>query len=103
MFGSLFGVISEPKIDIKNRILQAQNLIEQSQKLTNNPYAFNKNIAEAENILLDLKDEKNYTIDIQNLMSRIEAMKKEVNDIQTISLDKYSSLIKFNPNDISPI
>jgi len=36
-------------------------------------------------------------------MNRIEAMKKEVNDIQTINLSKYQSVIQFNPLDISPL
>jgi hypothetical protein len=103
IFWSLFWVISAPKLDVKNQILQAKNLIEQSQKLTNNPTAFNKNIHEAENILLDVKDNKSYTTDIQSLMNRIEAMKKEVNDIQTITLSKYQSIVPFNPLDISPL
>jgi hypothetical protein len=103
IFWSLFWIMSEPKLDIKNQILQAQSLIEQSQKLTNNPTAFNKNIGEAENILLELRNDKSYTTDIQNLLSRIEAMKKEVNDIQTVNLSKYESIIKFNPIDISPL
>jgi hypothetical protein len=90
-------------VDTKNQILKAKFLIESSQKLTSNPTAFNTNIKEAETILFALRQEKAHMADTQELMSRIEAMKKEINDIQTIDLGKMTSLIKFNASDISPL
>lgn len=89
--------------DSKNQLLQAQTLIEQSQKLTSNPSAFNTNIKKAEEILFTLRDNKEHMTDTQELLWQIEAMKKEVNDVQTVDMSKYSSIIKFNPTDISPI
>lgn len=41
--------------------------------------------------------------DTQDLLQRIEAMKKEMYDIQTIDLSKKQNIIPFNPVDISPI
>ncbi len=88
---------------MKNELLRAQTLITESQKLTNNKTAFNKNIQEAEDILFKLRDDKLRLSDTQELLAKIDVMKKEVNDIQTIDIRDASSLIKFNPTDISPI
>ncbi len=100
---ALFQVSNSPQVDIKNQILEAQNLIEQSQKLTSNSEAFNQNIHTAENILFKIRDKQEYMKDTQELLQRIEAMKKEMYDIQTIDLKKRTSILKFNPLDISPI
>ena len=103
LIGTLFGTISLPQSDTKNLILRAQTLIESSQKLTSNSQAFNANIKEAENILFKIRDKQEYIKDTQELLQRIEAMKKEMYDIQSIDLKKKESIIKFNPIDISPI
>jgi len=50
-----------------------------------------------------MRDNQEYLKDTQDLLQRIEAMKKEMYDIQTIDLSKKSSIIPFNPSDISPI
>lgn len=100
---SLFSAMSSTSWDTKNSLIQAQTLIIESQKLTSNRTLFNKNIQEAENILFKLRDDKEHMADTEDLLSRIEVMKKEVNDIQTVDLRKRSSIIKFNPSDISPL
>jgi hypothetical protein len=100
---SIFGAISNNTNDTKNELIKAQNLIIQSQKLTNNKQAFNTNIKEAEEILFKLRSEKVHMADTQELLSRIEVMKKEVNDIQTVDIKGDTSIIKFNPSDISPL
>ncbi len=103
LMSAISGIIHTTSTDSKNQILQAQSLIDQSQKLTNNPVTFNKNIKDAEKILFSLRDQKERMADVQDLLSRIEAMKKEVNDVQTIDMSKYTSVIKFNPSDFSPL
>ncbi len=100
---AIFTTVSVPQSDIKSQILAAQTLIESSQKLTSNSQAFNANIKEAENILFKIRDKQEYLKDTQELLQRIEAMKKEMYDIQSIDLKKKESIIKFNPIDISPI
>lgn len=100
---ALFTSVSTPQSDAKNQILRAQTLIESSQKLTSNSQAFNSNIKEAENILFKIRDQQEYIRDTQELLQRIEAMKKEMYDIQSIDLKKKESIIKFNPEDISPL
>lgn len=100
---SIFWAISNTTNDSKNDLIKAQNLIIQSQKLTNNKQAFNTNIKEAEEILFRLRSEQIHMADTQELLSRIEVMKKEVNDIQTIDIKWLPSIIKFNPSDISPL
>jgi hypothetical protein len=100
---ALFSIQSSPQIDVKNQIIEAQTLIEESQKLTSNSAAFNANIKAAEDILFQIRDRQEYMKDTQELLLRIEAMKKEMYDIQTIDITKRESIIPFNPLDISPI
>lgn len=100
---ALFQATNNPQIDIKNQILQAKTLIEESQKLTSNSEAFTKNIEAAEDILFKIRDKQEYMKDTQALLQRIEAMKKEMYDIQTIDLSKKTNIIAFNPTDISPL
>jgi hypothetical protein len=103
LMSAISGIIHTTSSDSKSQLLQAQSLIEQSQKLTSNPISFNKNIKEAEKILFALRDKKEHIADTQDLLGRIEAMKKEVNDVQTVDMSKYTSLMQFNSSDISPI
>lgn len=83
--------------------MQAKDLIDQSQELTSNPEAFSKNIEQATAILNNLKKENVQIKDTQDLLARIDAMKKEMYDIQTVDLTKKKSLVAFNPKDISPL
>lgn len=85
--------MSSPERDSKNQLIQAQELIDNSQKLVTNPVAFNKSISDAEKILFVLRDKRVYMADTQSLLSRIEAMKKEVNDIQTIDVSKLNTVM----------
>lgn len=103
ILSALFSVTSSPLNDSKTNLLKAKTLIEESQKLTSNPQAFHDTIKEAETLLLKLREEKQYMKDTENLLTRVEAMKKEIYDIQSIDLKKKESLVKFNPLDISPI
>jgi len=41
--------------------------------------------------------------DTESLLARIDAMKKEINDVQTIDLTKTPSLVPFKSEEISPI
>jgi hypothetical protein len=103
LFSAIFSVVSSPERDTKNQLIQAQELIENSQKLVTNPVAFNKAMEEAESILFVLRDKRLYMLDTQNLLSRIEAMKKEVNDIQTIDVSKLNPIMKWPEWTLSPI
>jgi hypothetical protein len=87
--------MSSPERDTKNQLIQAQELIDNSQKLVTNPAAFNKSISEAEEILFILRDKRVYMTDTQSLLARIEAMKKEVNDIQTIDVSKLNKVMSW--------
>jgi hypothetical protein len=84
-------------------LIQAKILIDDGQKLTSNPTAFSSKIAEAEKILFDLRKEQSHVLDTQELLGRIASMKKEVYDIQEIDMTNLTSVIPFNPLDITPI
>lgn len=103
LFSALFSVVSSPERDSKSQLIKAQELIDNSQKIINNPVAFNKTIEEAEAILFELRDKRVYMTDTQSLLSRIEAMKKEVNDVQTIDVSKLNSIMSVWESGISPI
>lgn len=103
LFGTIFHAISSTNTDSKNQLIHARELIEQSQKLTTNPQAFTKNISEATTILFELRKQGQYTADTQELLMRIEAMKKEVNDIQTVDIKKLPSIIKSENSWLSSI
>lgn len=94
---------NNPIIDNRNELLRAKTLIEESQKLISNPQGFEKNIKEASEILSTLQTEQIYLKDTQELLMKIEALKKEMYDIQTVDLTKKKSIISLNPSDISPI
>jgi len=95
--------VSSPERDSKTKLIQAQELIDNSQKLVTNPTAFNKTIEEAEKILFELRDKRVYMTDTQSLLGRIEAMKKEVNDIQTIDMTKLNAVMSYTPEQISAL
>ena len=103
LISSIFQVTNNENNDSKNQLLEAKTLIEQSQEMTSNPIAFEASIEKAQKILNNLKKQNIHIKDTQELSGRIEAMKKEMYDIQTIDLTKKKSIAAFNPNDISPI
>lgn len=86
--------------EVKNQIKEAQTLIEESSKLSWNAEIFEKNISQAEKILFELRNEVKYQSDIQTLQSRIDALKKEMYDIQTVNLSEKNSIIPINENFI---
>jgi len=103
LFWAFSWVINSPERDNKNQLLRAQELVEESQKLVNNPWSFNQLIEEAEGILFGLREKRLYMWDTQSLLWKIEAMKKEVNDIQTIDISKLNPIMKLEAVNISPV
>lgn len=103
LISSILSVLDSNTSDTKNLLIQARILIDEWQKLSNNPPAFNLKITEAEKILFDLRKEQAHMLDTQELLGRIASMKKEVYDIQTIDMTQLQSIIPFNPADINPI
>ena len=103
LISALFHASSTGSNDSKNQLLRAKTLVEESQKLSSNPDAFDHSIEEAVVILSDLKKKDLYLKETDALFSRIEAMKKEIYDIQTVDLKSRKSIIAFNPIDISPL
>lgn len=103
LISSILGVLSTNTSDSKNLLIQAKILIDDGQKLSGNPTAFNAKITQAEKILFDLRKEQTHMGDTQELLGRIASMKKEVYDIQSIDMTQMSSMIPFNPAEFTPI
>jgi hypothetical protein len=68
-----------------------------------NPVAFDASMKEAEKILRDLDEEKLFTANVQDYRNKIEALKKEIYDIQTVDLSKKTSLVPFDSSFASPL
>lgn len=100
---ALFQATTTSGKDAKNELLRAKSLIEESQKISGNQEAFDISINQAIEILSELQEKELYIKETTELSLRIEAMKKEIYDIQTIDLSKKKSIIAFNPTDISPL
>lgn len=103
LISSILGALSTNTSDSKNLLIQAKILIDDGQKLSWNTVAFNGKITQAEKILFDLRKEQTLMVDTQELLSRIATLKKEVYDIQVIDMTHMSSIIPFNPADITPV
>jgi hypothetical protein len=103
LISALFGAGNSWSVDAKNQIIEAKTLIESSQKLTANPIAFDTTISQAETILKDLESKQLYIKDVTDLRDRIEAMKKEIYDIQTVKLSGKASIVPFKSEELSPV
>lgn len=94
---SLFSAISGAFLGSadagKDKILQAQALVEEAQKLTSDQLAFENNISQAEKILSELRAEKKYLSDVETIQASIDVAKKEVYGIEIIDLAKKESII----------
>ncbi len=103
LIGALFDVTSSQTKDAKNQIIQARTLIESSQKLISNTSAFDSSIQQAESLLRELESQQLYTKDVQDLRNKIEAMKKEIYDIQTVDISGKKTVLPFDPASFSPL
>ncbi len=103
LVSSVIWVLSTSTSDATNLLIKAKILVDEWQKLSNNPTAFNAKILEAEKILFDLRKEEVHILDTQELLGRITSMKKEAYDIQEIDMTHMISIIPFNPNEIKPL
>ncbi len=103
IISALFSATGSQTKDAKNLIIEAKNLIESSQKLTSNTSAFDVTISSAEKILTELETQWLYIKDIEEQRNKIEAMKKEIYDIQTFSLENKTTLIPFESDKIEPL
>lgn len=103
LISALFSITSSQTKDDKNKIIEATTLIESSQKLSSNRAAFDTTIKNAETILTELDNKQLYTKDVQELRNKIEAMKKEIYDIQSVDLTSKASLVPLDPEKNLPI
>ena len=71
--------------------------------MTSNPTAFDASIKDAEKILTDLDNKQLYTKDVQELRNKIEAMKREIYDIQSVDLSNKISLVPLDPEKNPPV
>ena len=80
--------------DDKNNLIKVTNLVEKARTDMANKPIFNQDIKSAEAILAELSKNPQYTQPVEELTSKIVALKKEVNGIETANLTKKTSLIQ---------
>ena len=100
---ALSNAITSVSDPAREQVLQAQTLIDESAKLSGNSEAFSEKIREAENILFSLRNEQKYLADIETLQGKIQALKKEMYNIQTINLSEKKSLLPVEGSDFVPL
>lgn len=84
------------------KITDAKKLIEETRTLAGNRALFDEKVSEAEAILSELRNQEKYLADVQKLQDEIEVRKKEIYDIQSIDLNKKTSVIP-NIVNFSPL
>ncbi len=89
--------------DSKQELIDAKGYMDTAEKNMSNTSIFTENIKKAEDILFTMRKNETYLKDTQELLSKISTMKKELNDIETVELGVNTSIVPFNPQDISPV
>lgn len=85
-------------IEEKTQLIQAKEYLDTAQGNIGNPEIFEKNITSSEEILIALRGEELYTKDVQDMLSRISTLKKEMYDIQTFSLQDRTPIFQNTDN-----
>lgn len=93
LFQNIFNATQMTSQDDKNNLIKVTNLVEKARTDMANKPIFNQDIKSAEAILAELSKNPQYIQPVEELTSKIVALKKEVNGIETANLTKKTSLI----------
>ncbi len=81
--------------EYKNKLIEANNIVKWLNQQIGNKEIFYSNIKKAEELIFDVRDKKIYLNDVKKLLDDISVLKKQINWIQTASLNLENSLIQF--------
>lgn len=91
MLGAIFSQKASTTIpeEYKNKLIEAQLIIEKSNKDMGNREVFNANIKKAEDIIFEVRKKQVFLNDVKKLLADISILKKQMNGVE--SFDPKSS------------
>ena len=101
ILGSIFSQKANTTIpeEYKNKLIEAQLIIEKSNKDMGNREIFNANIKKAEDIIFEVRNKKVFLNDVNKLLSDISIIKKQMNGVESFDPKTASSEYIFEENN----
>ncbi|MCK9272532.1 hypothetical protein M0P65_03225 [Candidatus Gracilibacteria bacterium] len=90
------NVSSSIPVEYKNKLIEAQMILERTNKDLGNKDIFYANIKNAENLIFEVRDKQIFLNDVKKLLNHISILKKQANGIETFELSKDKALIELN-------
>ena len=87
--------------EYKNKLIEAQLIIEKSNKDMGNRDAFNTNIKKAEDIIFEVRKKQVFLNDVKKLLADISILKKQMNGVESFDPKTSSSEYLFEGNNFS--
>ncbi|MDP2104053.1 MAG: hypothetical protein Q8K26_03975, partial [Candidatus Gracilibacteria bacterium] len=85
ILSSLFSAQNSTTVpeEYKNKLIEAQLIIEKSNKDLGNREVFNENIKKAESIIFEVRDKQIFLNDVKKLLTDISILKKQMNGVES--------------------
>lgn len=99
IISSLFSAQNSTTVpeEYKNKLIEAQLIIEKSNKDLGNREVFNENIKKAESIIFEVRDKQIFLNDVKKLLTDISILKKQMNGVE--SFDPKSTSAEYTFTD----
>lgn len=95
------NVTSSIPAEYKNKLIQAQMILEKTNKDLWNKEIFASNIKKAEDLIFQVRDKQIFLSDVKKLLDNISTLKKQMNWIESFNLDKDKAEIEFSKTDFA--
>lgn len=73
--------------EYKSKLIEAEQIISRSSRDMANRELFKDNLSKAETLVFEVRDKKVFSNDVKSLLDRISVLKRQLNGIESISLD----------------
>lgn len=90
------NVSNSVPVEYKNKLIEAQMILERTNKDLGNKDIFYANIKKAENLIFEVRDKQIFLNDVKKLLNHISILKKQANWIESFELTKDKALIDLN-------
>ncbi|MDD2487041.1 MAG: hypothetical protein PHS92_01605 [Candidatus Gracilibacteria bacterium] len=87
--------------EYKNKLIEAQLIIEKTNKDLGNKEIFTSNIKKAEDLIFQVRDKQIFLSDVKKLLDHIGTLKKQMNGIESFELNKDKAQLEFTKNDFA--
>ncbi len=81
--------------EYKNKLIEANNIVKWLNQYIGNKEIFYNNLKKAEELIFEVRDKQVFLNDVKKLLDDISVLKKQINWIQTASLNLENSVIQF--------